>query len=217
MPWPSMSSTGPSQNTKSTGSTMRDAVISGFTRNGTLMICVSRPFHVEPHQPRRRQRGRECPVGHMVPPSSPQAGRVAQAALDLVGQRDGDNKVLSAHILGLGHRERGGNVVAGVGRFLGQIGVVEVQVTNQAAVGKSRPIRRRPMGRAQQGRAALGGESRSDAARDHARLGLPRPQRATDGVNDASLDLVDDRRGHFLEPQSGDIFCHLLGERFHVG
>ena len=178
---------------------------------------VSRPFHVEPHQPRRRQRGRECPVGHMVPSSSPQAGRVAQAALDLVGQCDGDNQVLSARILGLGHRERGGNVVAGVGRFPGQIGVVEIQVTNQAAVGKSRPIRRRPLGRAQQGRAALGGESRSDAARDHARLGLPRPQRATDRVNHASLDLVDDRRGEFLELQSDGIFCQLFGERFHVG
>src|SRR5438876_1168111 len=91
-------------------------------------------------------------------------------------------KPFSPSKIGAGHRERGGNVVAGVGRFLGQIGVVEVQVTNQAAVGKSRPIRGRPMGRAQQGRAALGGESRSDASRDHARLGLPRPQRATDGV-----------------------------------
>ena len=73
------------------------------------------------------------------------------------------------------------------------------------------------MGRAEQGRASLGGELRSDMARDHARLGFPGPQRATDRINDASLDFVNDWRGQLFELQSDGIFCQLFSKGFHVG
>src|SRR5205814_6056047 len=65
-------------------------------------------------------------------------GRVAEPALDFVGQRDGDDQLGGGGVPALSHRERGGNVVAGMGRFLGQISVVIVQVTRseERRVGK---------------------------------------------------------------------------------
>ena len=71
------------------------------------------------------------------------------------------------------------------------------------------------MPRAQQGRAAPGGKGGRHPPRDPARLGIPRPERAADGVDDAALDFAHDRRRQVLELQSDRVIRQLFRESFH--
>ena len=178
---------------------------------------MPRLLDIEAHEPRRGQAARERSVGHVVPPARAETGRVAEPALNFVRQRDRDNEFASVCLLSLGDRQRGGDVVAGMGRLLRQIGIVIIQVTNLTAVGKRRPIRRSAMCRAEQGRAGRAGPIRSrHGARDLARLGFPGPERAAQRIDDASLDLVHDDRGQVLEAQPDGEIGQLFGQSFHT-
>jgi len=73
------------------------------------------------------------------------------------------------------------------------------------------------MHRAKQGRSSVGGKSRRDTARDGARRGIPRTERAPDRINDSSFDLVNDWRREVFELESHGIFGQLFSESFHMG
>ena len=126
----------------------------------------------------------------MVPAVRAQTGGVAKPALHLVGEQDRRDELAARGARSFSGRERGGDVVAGVRRFLREVGVVVIEVADEAAVGERGPIRRRGVARAEQRRAVRCVEPCSHAARDGARLGVPRAQSAADGVDHAPLHLV---------------------------
>ena len=178
---------------------------------------MSRSVHLEPHQPRRGQRAREHAVGDVIPPTRSETCGVAEPALDFVGQRAGDHELASIGLFGLGHRERRGNVVAGVGRLFGKVGVIIVQVADQTAVGERCPVWRHSSSSAQQSRAGPGCPiPGGHVARDDSRPGRPRAERAAERINHAAFDLVHDGRGQVFEAQPDGEFSHFFGEITHI-
>ena len=122
---------------------------------------------------------RERAVGGVVPAPGADAGGVAEAALDLVGdRRRGDpGPAVGPGVLAGRHDRR--PVVARVGRLEREVRVVAVEVADVHAVGERRPVGRRPAP-AEQGRAAARpAPSARPAARSSApaRPGRPRRRR----------------------------------------
>ena len=79
----------------------------------------------------------------MIPTARPDAGRVAEAALHFIGERDRGDQIAAIRAHALGDGERRGNVVARVRRFFGKISVVVIEIADATAGRKRRPIRRR--------------------------------------------------------------------------
>src|SRR5436853_128655 len=87
-----------------------------------------------------------------------------------------------------------------MGRLLGQVRVVEVQIADQGAVGEGGQIREGRVGRAPQRRAVGDRDRLRDPAGDHARFSRPRAEGAGEAVQDSALDFVNDLSGKFFCP-----------------
>lgn len=79
----------------------------------------------------------------MVPAAAVQVGRFLEPALDLVAQDESDEEFLSAGALGLGDRQAGWDVVAGMSGFQANVPVTEVEVAQHCTVDEGGWTRRR--------------------------------------------------------------------------
>ncbi len=164
--------------------------------------------------------GRQCAIVHMVPALGPQRGGVAATALHLVRQRDRGHDVAALRADQLADGEGGGDVVAGVGGFFAEIGVVEVEIADQRPVGERRKVGGRAVLRAEQPRAVCDRHVLCDGPRDLAGPALPRAQRATDRIQNSPIHLVNDRTAEGLELRrlrpGGQLCCqrHVVSLKF---
>src|SRR6266849_3624482 len=108
-----------------------------------------------------------CARGSFI--SLPAAGRdvegVDQAAVDLVGEHDRDDKLGSARPLAFSHREAGGDVIARMACQAPDVGIVQVVVAEGGAVGEGGEIGSGAPVRADNGRGA-GRNAERDIAAD---------------------------------------------------
>src|SRR6185503_2539258 len=133
---------------------------------------------IEFHQPSGGNDGREGAVSDVVPTTSADARGIAEPALDFVSQGDREDQFAPRRSFGFAYGEGGGDVIAGMRGLPGEISVVVVKVTNEAAIGEGGPIHGRAVGGPEQRRASLGRECRSHLSREHTRVGVPRAEGA---------------------------------------
>ena len=151
---------------------------------------VTRFLGIKLHQFGRCQSSRESAIGRMIPAARPDAGRVAEAALHFIGERDRGDQIAAIRADALRDGERRGDVVARVRRFFGKISVVVIEIANATAGRERRPIRRRLVIGADNGAAVFRRKIGSDFARDRARLFVPCAERAAKRINHPPLHLV---------------------------
>ena len=101
---------------------------------------VREAARIEFHQLARGDGRGDRAVSDVVDPVLAETRRVAEAALDLVGEDGGRDEIATARAGGFANRQHGREVVARMGRFLAQVGVVEVQVTNEKSVDERGPF-----------------------------------------------------------------------------
>ena len=130
----------------------------------------------------------------MIPTARADAGGVAKTALHFVSERDRGDQLAAVRADALRDRERGGDVVARMRRFFRKIGVVVIEIANAAAGRERRPIGRCLVIGADDRAAIFRRKIGGDFARDHARLFVPRPERAAERIDHAALHLVHDFR-----------------------
>ena len=155
---------------------------------------VSGLFRIELHQAGRRECSRKSAVGRMIPTARANAGGVAKATLHFVSKRDRGDQLATVRTYALRHRERGGDVIARVGRFFRKIGVVVIEIADATAGREGSPIRRRLVIGADDSAAIFCRKIRRDFTRNHARLFVPGPEGATERVDHAAFHLVHDLR-----------------------
>ena len=126
----------------------------------------------------------------MIPAASADAGGVAEPALHFVSERDRGDHLPAARANAFAHRENGCNVIARMRRFFGEISVVVIEIANAAAGRESSPVRRRLVIGPDNGRAVFGLEVGGDFSRDRARLFVPRPEGAAEGIDHPSFPFV---------------------------
>ena len=140
---------------------------------------VARPLRIEFHQLRARQCRRKRAISRMVPAARANTRRIAETALHFIRDCRRQNDLLARCADALGRREHSGKIVARMGRFFRQIGVVVIEITNAAAIRERGPIRRRLVRRADDCRAVFRRKFRNHRPRNRARLFVPRAERAS--------------------------------------
>src|SRR5262249_54064703 len=110
--------------------------------------------------------------------------------------------------------EDGGEVVAGVGGFPGQVSVVEVEVADEQAVVERGPV---DGGRAAAEQADGGGglELQGGPAGDGGGVGVHGADGGGDGVDESAPGLVDRLGGQILEAQLAGIVGQAVGQVGH--
>ena len=81
----------------------------------------------------------------MVPSPGTQRGGITKPALDFIGQHDGLNEPSAMKVKAFGDCKTGRNIVRRVSGFFGEVGVIEVEIPNRRAIGKSGQFRSRSM------------------------------------------------------------------------
>jgi len=148
----------------------------------------------------------------MIPAVFAQAGRVTQPALNLVGQHGRGNQ-LAADCLGhIAHGEDGGQVVAGVCRFQGQVSIVVVKVADEQAVDEGGPLGRTAAAAEQPG-PGLPLDPPSTALGNGVSIGLHGSHGRGEGVDEASLRLMNDRCRQVFKGQGTRVLRQAIGER----
>ena len=137
--------------------------------------------------------GGECDGGQAedrrVPAARRDVEHVDEAAVDLVGDDDREDEVAGGRPLGFGDGEAGRDVVAGVDRELGRVGVVEVEVAERGGVGEGGEFGGRLTRRADDGGGAF--NAKRDGAANADGFGVERAEAAADGIDDERLHALD--------------------------
>src|SRR6476659_4197160 len=128
----------------------------------------------------------------MIPAARTQCRGIAQSTLHLIGQGDRLNDAFSGCSHRLGDGKDGGDVVGRMRRFLGQVGIVEIEIPHQPSIGKRGQLWKgfvtgSPEGRTSRDRDPLGKLTGEAAGRC-----LPGTERAAYAVEHPSFDLMDD-------------------------
>src|SRR5437763_14692663 len=114
----------------------------------------------------------------MIPPARANARRIAKAALHFVSERNRSDQFRPGRAEAFRDRQRGGNIVARMRRFLRQIGIVVIKIANGTAVRECCPVRWRLMTGTDNCRSSLRRKLRCNLARTPAGLFLPRSEPA---------------------------------------
>ena len=130
----------------------------------------------------------------MIPTARPDAGRVAEAALHFIGERDRSDQIAATGADALRDGERRGDVVTRVRRFFGKIGVVVIEIADATAGRKRRPIGRCLVIGADNGAAVFRLKIGGDFTRDRARFFVPCAECAAKRINHPPLHLMDNFR-----------------------
>ncbi len=154
-------------------------------------LGVDQGRSVEAEQLSRPERRREGAVADVVPALRADAPGVGQPTLDFVRDDGGRNQVAAGRARRLARGEDRGQVVARMRRFLGEVGVVEVEVAEQDAVYEGRHV---GTGAAavERGRGRFGCDPRRHPLRHPRRVGAAGAERAAQGVDQSPLGLVYD-------------------------
>ena len=112
----------------------------------------------------------------MIPSPGPNARRIAEAALHFVGERDRSDQFRPGRAEAFRDRQRGGNIVARMRRFLRQIGIVVIEIANATPIRERSPVRWRLMTGTDNCRASFRRKLRRNLARNPAGLFLLRPE-----------------------------------------
>src|SRR5437016_14536145 len=97
-------------------------------------------------------------------------------------------------------------------RFLRQIGIVVIEITDTTASRERRPIRRCLVVRADNGRTMFRRKLRRDFPRNPAGLFVPCAQRTTYGIDYSPSHLVPSFARWIAETQGPMVFRKLMGE-----
>jgi len=111
-------------------------------------------------------------------------------------------------------RQRSGNIVARMRGLFRQIGIVVVEIANAGCIRECCPVRRRFVICADDCRSMLRRKFRNNFSRDRARLLIPRTERATERVEHAPLDFVNNFLRKIFEPERAGVFGKLMSKRF---
>src|SRR5438034_11819263 len=114
----------------------------------------------------------------MIPSPGPNTRCITETALHFVGQRDRSDQLRAGRADAFCDGQRGGNIVARMGRFLRQIGIVVIEIANGTAVREYCPVRWRLMIGTDNCRSSFRRKLRRNLALNPAVLFLPRPERA---------------------------------------
>src|SRR5580765_6311646 len=102
-------------------------------------------------------------------------------------------------------------------RLFRQIGVVEIEIANAAAVGECRPVWRRLVLGAKDRGSVFRREISRYSSRDHKRFCLPCAERAAQGIDYAPFHFVHDFLRKILKSQGARVISKLMSKRcFHV-
>ncbi len=167
---------------------------------------------IKPSQPGRGQGCRDRAVGRVVPTTATNAGRVAEPALDLVGDGGGRDPLGAGGLGRFSSGHHGGPVVTRVRRFEREVRIVAIEVADMHAVGERGPVRH-GLTVADQCRRRVALNSRGEIASD-SRCGFVNcADRTGDGVEQPPLGLDDHLGGKVLEPRIESERCQPISQR----
>ena len=170
---------------------------------------------VETEQPPAGQRARHRTHHRLVPARIVERHVVGEAALNLVGDPQRQNEVAPAGPQGFRHGEDARQVVRGMRRVPGAVGVVEVKVTHHDSVDERGHVRRGRRARSEQSRLVPARRRLCEAARRTHRGRVEGGHRHSHRVDEARLGGVHRGRREMLELEPGGQIDHASYHRVH--